>query len=564
MGWLFSDELAKRGREPSLDAEFTANLTQWKSAMSVPAHLTRGTGAVGASAAPPKAAQKPAAPATAPRRPVGIFAAAAIASALVTLALGVGHFWGSASTLLLNTQPIHAEVLVDGVVQPGSSPLRIKVARDVPHHIEVRAAGFETFVTERTVGDGQEEHLDVRLEHIDEPPPPVAVQEPAKPEPAAPEPNPEPPAGDEPLPSEANYPIVSFKLATAQHVVVVPGHPNAAAVVLKPNVAYTISTDGAYTYGYGWTLGSKLEGTSVNSTTALYFVEGGTSPSFGEVGPKPLTVRGKNLYLFLPDNNPMIRKGALRVNVKAPGTAPQVVLLDPKRNAIRPEAQQQFVLRALDPRIVYRFDVRALPGGASLGAAGKADRIVCARATSGFSLGDAARQPRISQVLEAGKSVEMTRVRELTCMLFDDRLDDNQGGLEVNVVSLGVQPSDPVAMFDQLEKAGRISLYGLEFEPNSDKITPQSEKLLLPMKQQLEHDPQMQLSIEGHTDDRGSPSANETLSLARAESVKRWFVAHGIAAARLTAKGLGDRQPVGDNGLEEGRALNRRVELVRK
>ena len=74
----------------------------------------------------------------------------------------------------------------------------------------------------------------------------------------------------------------------------------------------------------------------------------------------------------------------------------------------------------------------------------------------------------------------------------------------------------------------------------------------------------MSLSIEGHTDDRGGTEANAALSLQRAEAVKRELVAHRVAPARLAAKGLGEAAPVADNALDEGRALNRRVELVKR
>jgi len=69
--------------------------------------------------------------------------------------------------------------------------------------------------------------------------------------------------------------------------------------------------------------------------------------------------------------------------------------------------------------------------------------------------------------------------------------------------------------------------------------------------------------IEGHTDNVGGAAANQTLSEKRAQSVRDWLVAHGIAADRLTAQGYGAAKPVADNGTDEGRTKNRRVELVK-
>jgi OmpA-OmpF porin, OOP family len=76
--------------------------------------------------------------------------------------------------------------------------------------------------------------------------------------------------------------------------------------------------------------------------------------------------------------------------------------------------------------------------------------------------------------------------------------------------------------------------------------------------------PQLQLSVEGHTDTVGTPEANKTLSANRAKAVLDAVVALGVPAERLTSRGLGQESPIADNRTEEGRARNRRVELVKK
>ena len=71
------------------------------------------------------------------------------------------------------------------------------------------------------------------------------------------------------------------------------------------------------------------------------------------------------------------------------------------------------------------------------------------------------------------------------------------------------------------------------------------------------------LSIGGHTDAVGSDALNDRLSEARAESVRKYLMESGIAASHLSsATGYGKHQPVADNGTAEGRAKNRRVEIV--
>ena len=80
----------------------------------------------------------------------------------------------------------------------------------------------------------------------------------------------------------------------------------------------------------------------------------------------------------------------------------------------------------------------------------------------------------------------------------------------------------------------------------------------------LQGDAKLSIEIEGHTDSIGLPAYDQKLSADRAAAVKAWLVAHGIDAARLATAGFGDTKPVEDNATEEGRAKNRRVELVRQ
>lgn len=74
----------------------------------------------------------------------------------------------------------------------------------------------------------------------------------------------------------------------------------------------------------------------------------------------------------------------------------------------------------------------------------------------------------------------------------------------------------------------------------------------------------LKLSVEGHTDSLGNAKFNQALSQKRAESVKKYLVGKGADAKRLEARGWGDTKPVSDNRTEDGRAKNRRVELVKK
>jgi outer membrane protein OmpA-like peptidoglycan-associated protein len=79
----------------------------------------------------------------------------------------------------------------------------------------------------------------------------------------------------------------------------------------------------------------------------------------------------------------------------------------------------------------------------------------------------------------------------------------------------------------------------------------------------MEQNPDLKLRVEGHTDNQGGAAANQALSEKRAQAVVSWLTSHGVTAIRLKAQGFGQTKPVADNGTEEGRAKNRRVELAK-
>jgi outer membrane protein OmpA-like peptidoglycan-associated protein len=117
----------------------------------------------------------------------------------------------------------------------------------------------------------------------------------------------------------------------------------------------------------------------------------------------------------------------------------------------------------------------------------------------------------------------------------------------------------------ELKDTGSISLYGVQFDTGDATIKPESAAVLASVGAMLKGQPSLKIEIRGHTDNVGAPAANLKLSQSRALSVKTYLVeTFGIAASRLTAVGLGDTKPVGDNATEDGRTKNRRVELVKK
>jgi OOP family OmpA-OmpF porin len=101
----------------------------------------------------------------------------------------------------------------------------------------------------------------------------------------------------------------------------------------------------------------------------------------------------------------------------------------------------------------------------------------------------------------------------------------------------------------------------IEFDVNSDKITPAGIAILDQVAPILRSTPEANIEISGHTDNTGTEKLNQNLSQRRAASVEKYLMGKGIASDRLAPRGYGSSQPVADNSTEEGKARNRRIEF---
>jgi OOP family OmpA-OmpF porin len=119
------------------------------------------------------------------------------------------------------------------------------------------------------------------------------------------------------------------------------------------------------------------------------------------------------------------------------------------------------------------------------------------------------------------------------------------------------------ALFEALNRDGHVALY-INFDFGKATIRPDSQGVIDQVAQMLTANSALRLGVEGHTDNVGAPASNQTLSESRAKAVVAALAAKGIAATRLTAVGWGQDKPLAPNTTEEGRAKNRRVELVKK
>jgi outer membrane protein OmpA-like peptidoglycan-associated protein len=137
--------------------------------------------------------------------------------------------------------------------------------------------------------------------------------------------------------------------------------------------------------------------------------------------------------------------------------------------------------------------------------------------------------------------------------------------VESTPMETGLVTVDAAAMARALDESGHVALYGIYFDTNRADVKAESQPALQEIAKLLNGDPKLSLLVVGHTDSVGAYDANLALSQRRADAVLKELTSrHGIVASRLHAVGVGMAAPVASNATEDGRAKNRRVELVRR
>ena len=125
--------------------------------------------------------------------------------------------------------------------------------------------------------------------------------------------------------------------------------------------------------------------------------------------------------------------------------------------------------------------------------------------------------------------------------------------------------ADANAFSNSIKSTGKVALYGIYFDTGKSVLKPESNTTLEEIAKLIKANPSLQLYVVGHTDNVGTFDSNMKLSSDRSNAVVNALVTqHGVNAANLKAFGAGPVSPVASNDTEEGKALNRRVELVKQ
>jgi OmpA-OmpF porin, OOP family len=137
--------------------------------------------------------------------------------------------------------------------------------------------------------------------------------------------------------------------------------------------------------------------------------------------------------------------------------------------------------------------------------------------------------------------------------------------VESAAMSANMVTVNAAAMAGDITRTGRTALYGIFFDTGKSILKPESTAVLNEIAALLKNDPGLRLHVVGHTDNVGTLQSNLALSESRAAAVVQALTStHGVAATRLRPAGVGSLAPVAPNDTEDGRAKNRRVELVKQ
>ena len=155
-------------------------------------------------------------------------------------------------------------------------------------------------------------------------------------------------------------------------------------------------------------------------------------------------------------------------------------------------------------------------------------------------------------------------------LLIDNQGPDSRADAELYVIEVKPMESDLItvnaaSLANDINRTGHASVYGIYFDTGKADVKPESDATMKEIAKLLRGDPTLKLYVVGHTDNQGALDLNMDLSRKRADAVLAALTTkYAVPATRLKAYGCGPYAPVASNDSEDGRAKNRRVELVKQ
>ena len=164
---------------------------------------------------------------------------------------------------------------------------------------------------------------------------------------------------------------------------------------------------------------------------------------------------------------------------------------------------------------------------------------------------------KLKAYMDDTRLINVPHVEGNPCGLTIHSLKDKMYLKNIRIAKGGVK------YYDRVLSDGKIIVNGIKFDINKASLKPESMGPINKIFKLMQDQPDLNFSVEGHTDSDGDEASNQTLSEERAKTVMDKLIEMGISAKRLKSTGWGESKPIGENDTAEGKANNRRVEFVK-
>jgi serine/threonine protein kinase len=378
---------------------------------------------------------------------LGVFSVVAILVLILALRPDEAEPPPPSTTIWVTSTPEGAEINLNGTVLKGRTPLLVSgFIVDQANTLVLTAPGYMAWTRRFTPKSATEPkiHADLKRAAGEPEPTPQPPPKPAVPPVAAAAPDAGSPAkaGSSALAADdgtdfitpegeridfhkVTYPTRLLVLRTAYNAAPILEYQT-ASMELNPSTSYSVRVDG----------GAAYTANSPTSSSLAYFLEGDLSAdeSFGVLSGTARTIKGaKRIHVFAFDENGLDdNRGTIRVQfTESKWKPPRNLSFDPQKHALPIKQEHQVELRGLNPKSTYLFTVRDDFAELTPGPKGRIRRVLCMERNSASM--DARRTYRL---LEAGKRYQLDELETLRCTFPDNRLGNNQGALEVDLVDV--------------------------------------------------------------------------------------------------------------------------------